>query len=112
MKKIGGNITAEIQVYASVENEIGEFEKSWETVRTITGFLDMRGGDSKYQSFDTKLEESTHIFLADFIPLPEGITAENSRMLIKGKVYDIMLIDNVMELDEHYEIYLKLTGGV
>lgn len=111
MKNIGGNITAEIQVFASVENEIGEYEKSWETAKTLTGFLDMRSGDSKYQSYDTKLEESTHIFLADFTPL-DGITAENSRMLIKGKVYDIMLIDNVMELDEHYEIYLKLTGGV
>lgn len=111
MKNIGGNITAEIQVFTSVENEIGEYEKSWTTAKTITGFLDMRSGDSKYQSYDTKLEESTHIFLADFTPL-DGITAENSRMLIKGKVYDIMLIDNVMELDEHYEIYLKLTGGV
>lgn len=111
MKNIGGNITAEIQVFTSVENEIGEYEKSWEIVKTLTGFLDMRNGDSKYQNYDTKLEESTHIFLADFTPL-DGITAENSRMLIKGKVYDIMLIDNVMELDEHYEIYLKLTGGV
>ena len=111
MKKINGNITAEIQVFTSVENEIGEYEKSWETLKTLTGFLDMRSGDSKYQNFDTKLEESTHLFLADYIPL-DGITSENSRMLIKGKVYDIMLIDNVMELDEHYEIYLKLTGGV
>lgn len=111
MKPIGGNITAEIQVFTSVENEIGEYEKSWKTVKEITGFLDMRNGDSRYESFDTKLEESTHLFLADFVPL-DRITAENSRMLIKGKVYDIMLIDNVMELDEHYEIYLKLTGGV
>ncbi len=111
MKKINGNITAEIQIFTSVENEIGEYEKLWETVQTVKGFLDMKSGDSKYQNFDTKLEESTHLFLADYIPL-DGITSENSRMFIKGKVYDIMLIDNVMELNEHYEIYLKLTGGV
>ncbi len=106
-----GNINAEIQIYKSEKNEIGELVKSWETVQTLKGFLDLRSGDSDYKSFDAKVEDSTHIFLCDYTPLVTGINAENSRMLIKGKTYDIMLIDNPMELDEHYEIYLKFTGN-
>ena len=33
-------------------------------------------------------------------------------MVIKGKKYDVMLIDNPDEMDEQLEIYLKYTGGV
>lgn len=109
--KIGGNLIAEIQMYKSEKNEIGEAVKLWETVQTLKGFLDLRGGDSDYTSFDAKVEDSTHIFICDYVPLVSGVTTENSRMLIKGKAYDIMLIDNPMELNEHYEIYLKFTGG-
>lgn len=106
-----GNLYAEIQIYKSEKNEIGESVRIWETVQTLNGFLDMRSGDSDYKSYDTKIEDSTHIFIGDYVPLAEGVTTENSRMLINGKTYDIMLIDNPMELCEHYEIYLKFTGG-
>lgn len=108
---IGGNITAEIQQHKSERNEIGENVKIWGTVQTVRGFLDLSGGDSKYTLYDAKTQESTHVFICDYIPLAEGVTAENSRMLINGKSYDIMLIDNPMELCEHLEIYLKFTGG-
>lgn len=111
MHKIGGNITAVIQVFQSSVNEIGEVEKSWNDVQTISGFLDMRGGDSSYQTYDTKLEESTHIFIADYIPLSDNVKSENSRMIINNSIFDIMYIDNPMELNQHYEIYLKKTGG-
>ena len=106
-----GNTAAEIQIYKSEKNEIGELVKTWETVQTVKGFLDLKGGDSDYRTFDAKTEDSTHIFLCGYVPLAEGVTAENSRMMIKGKIYDIMLIDNPMELCEHYEIYLKYIGG-
>ncbi len=108
---INGNKIAEIQIFSSIENEIGEFEKSWKTVQTLTGFLDLRSGDSKYSSFDAKIEESTHIFICDFVPLEFGVTAEKSRIKICGKIYDIILIDDPMNLNRHYEIYLKFTGG-
>lgn len=106
-----GNINAEIQRYSSEKNEIGENVKTWVTVQTLKGFLDLRSGDSDYRSFDAKVEDSTHIFICDYTPLSDGINAETCRMLIKGKTYDIMLIDNPMELDEHYEIYLKFVGN-
>ena len=108
---IGGNIQAEIQARTAAQNSIGEQVESWGTVQTLTGWLDLQGGDSKYTTYNAKIQESTHVFLCDYEPLNELVTAENSRMIVKGNAYDIMLIDNPMELDLQLEIYLKYTGG-
>lgn len=113
MKGIGGNITAVIQTATTTKNAIGEQVKSWANTQTLKGWLDLSGGDSKYTNYSAKLQESTHIFVADYAPLASGIQAENSRMVINGKVYDILLIDNPMEMGSgsQLEIYLKFTGG-
>ena len=39
------------------------------------------------------------------------ITSENARMVIDGMVYEILLIDNPMNMNEHLEIYLRFIGG-
>lgn len=106
---IGGNTTAEIQTSTTEKNEIGEAVKVWKTADTIKGFLDLSSGDSKYTTYDAKIQESTHVFLADWKALPTG--AENSRMVVNGAAYDVMLIDDPMGLHNHLEIYLKYTGG-
>lgn len=112
MKRIGGNLTAELQLNTEDErNEIGEVVPVWKTVNTLTGWLDLSSGDSRYTSYDAKIQESTHIFLCDYSLLDERITAENSRLLIKGKTYDINVIDNVMEMDRQLEFYLKYRGN-
>lgn len=113
MKGIGGNINATIEVNTTVKNEIGESVKGWSAVQTLRGWLDLSAGKSSYSSFHAKIQESTHIFVGDYVPLDSRITAENSRMVIKDKVYDIMLLDNPMELGScsQWEIYLKYTGG-
>jgi head-tail adaptor len=111
MKGIGGNITAIIQTYTVTKNEIGEQVKEWADKQAIKGWLDLQTGASNYTTFNAKLQESTHIFIADYVPLVEGIQAENSRMTINGKRYDILLIDNPMEMNQQLEIYLKFTGG-
>lgn len=113
MKGIGGNITAVIQTATTSKNAIGEQVKSWANAQTLKGWLDLSGGDSKYTTYNAKIQESTHVFIADYVPLAAGIQAENSRMTINGKIYDIMLIDNPMEMGggSQLEIYLKYTGG-
>ena len=113
MKGIGGNILATIQVSTATKNEIGEQVKAWADVQTIKGWLDLSSGDSKYATFNAKIQESTHMFIADYKPLASGITAENSRMVINGNRYDILLIDNPMEMGSgsQLEFYLKFTGG-
>lgn len=112
MKKIGGNITAFLQLKTgTVRNEIGEAIPQWTTLHTITGFLDLSAGDSRYSTYDAKIQESTHIFICDYLALDERIKAENSRLMLNGKTYDIMLIDDPMELHRQLEFYLKYTGG-
>ena len=108
---IGGNITATIQTSTTQKNAIGETVQSWEDAQTIKGWLDLLDGDSRYNSYSAKVQESTHIFISDFVQLAQGVQAENSRMTINGKAYDITLIDNPMEMNEQFEIYLKYTGG-
>ena len=113
MKGIGGNIRATVQVYTSNTNDIGEHVQTWTDAQTIKGWLDMSSGEARYSTYNAKILESTHFFIADYVPLDSGITAESSRMVIKGKHYDILLIDNPMELGtgSQLEFYLKFTGG-
>lgn len=55
MKSIGGNITAELQLYTSASNAIGEAVKTWETVRSLNGWLDLSDGNAKYNVYNTKI---------------------------------------------------------
>jgi len=107
---IGGNITAVFEKkITDQKNEIGEAIPIWGKIYEIIGFLDYMSGDSKYTVHNTKVQESTHIFVSDYLEI--NAKPEESRMVINNKIYDILLIDNPMELNEHLEIYLKYRGG-
>ena len=110
MIKIGGNISAQLQVKTTTKNSIGESVPKWETRHTLAGFLDLANGDSNRLNFNVKIQESTHYFICDYVAL-NNVVPENSRMMINGKTYDVLLIDNPMEMNHHLEIYLKYTGG-
>ncbi len=135
---VGGNIQGLLQVKKeSLRNAIGECEHKWVDCTSILGWLDLSTGDSKHTTFYAKVQESTHIFLCDFTNLknlstdwvwnPFGfltgvisktdeqesvdITSDNARMVIDGLVYEILLIDNPMNMNDHLEIYLRFIGG-
>lgn len=135
---IGGNIQALIQVKEiGAKNRLGERIIKWVDCTSLLGWLDLETGDSNRLNFNAKIQESTHIFLCDFTSLKglstkwvwnpfnflTGIintdeqetvvdaTSENARMVIQGLVYEILLIDNPMNMNEHLEIYLKFVGG-
>lgn len=109
---IGGNVIGQLQKRTgTTKNEIGESVINWETLHTLKGFLDFSAGESRYNSFNAKIQETTHMFICDYVEIDSSIMAENSRMLINGRTYDVMLIDNPMGLNKHIEIYLKFTGG-
>lgn len=109
---IGGNTTATIQVdLGTGYNAIGEQESAWTDVQNITGWLDLSSGDSKHTTYNAKIQESTHVFVADYVRLDASISAENSRMVIDGQRYEVLLIDDPMWLHKQLEIYLKFTGG-
>lgn len=117
---IDGNIKAVLQVSTTTKNEIGEKVQAWHDAVEFTGFLDLQAGTSNYTTFNAKIQESTHIFICDYKPIPatlvvDGktvkVSVENARMVANSQRYDVMLIDNPMELNKHLEIYLKFTGG-
>lgn len=113
MKGIGGNTKAIIQVCTANRNDIGETVKTWTDVQVLNGWLDLQSGNSRYNTYHAKIQESTHVFVADYKHLDVRINAENSRMIVNGGRYDVMLIDNPMGMGSgsQLEIYLKFTGG-
>lgn len=134
---IGGNVAGLIQVKdEGQKNLIGERIHEWTDVTSLKGFLDYQGGQNAYQTWDAKIQESTHIFICDFTSLKNlsedwvwnpfnltngviksgtqdmiDLTSENGRMVVNGDTYDILMIDDPMGLHKHLEIYLKYVGG-
>lgn len=110
---IGGNITGLLQVKKVIGvDEIGCNILDWETPTSFLGFLDLMGQTTNRDKFDSKIEESTHIFICDYKPLDKEIRkASNVRMEIDNELYDVLYIDDPMNLHKHYEIYLKYVGG-
>lgn len=112
MANIGGNITGIIQTKAANgKNEIGEAVITRENKLSFSGWLGLQSGDSKRATFNSKIEESTHIFLCDFLPSVYALAEQDTRMQIKGCMYDVLLIDNPDEMNEQLEIYLRKVGG-
>lgn len=113
MKGIGGNTELIFQVGKGIRNSIGEVEVTWADVQTIKGWLDLSSGDSRYDAYYAKVQESTHVFIADYVPLDSRIKAETTSAVIDGKRYDVKLLDNPMGMRQgsQWEIYLKYTGG-
>lgn len=105
---IGGNTEAVLQqITGSATNSIGERIPEWSDVQTLLGWLDLSAGDSRY-THDAKLQESTHIFITDYTPIDRKPT--DKRMKVNGAVYDVLYIDDPMELHQQLEIYLKFVG--
>ncbi len=103
---IGGNTTAVLQVKTSVKNAFGEKTETWNDLVSIKGFLDFTGGDGSYKSnFKGAVEETTHLFLCDYVKF--DVKPTQCRMMIDGKCYDVLMIDNPMNLNRHLEIMLK-----
>lgn len=111
MANIGGNIYGTIQTKTTEKNEIGEAVQIWSDACTQIGWLGLQSGDSKYSNFNAKIEESTHTFLCDYHEKIYALAEQDTRMIIKGKMYDVLLIDNPDEMDEQLEIYLRKVGA-
>lgn len=111
MANIGGNIYGVIQRCTTSVNAIGEGVKEWATAYSHPGWLGMQSGDSKYTNHNAKLEESTHVFLCDYHADIYALADKDTRMIIKGFVYDVLLIDNPDEMNKQLEIYLRKVGA-
>ena len=112
MANIGGNITGTIQTKSSSsKNAIGEVEIKWVDAFSQSGWLGLQNGEQKRATFSAKIEESTHVFLCDYHSGIYALANQDTRMIIKGFMYDVTFIDNPDEMDEQLEIYLKRVGA-
>ena len=109
-KSIGGNTKGLLQAKnGGSYNAIGERVLEWVTSNELTGYLDMQSQTSNKSNYQTKMEESTHMFICDYVAIDKKI--DNKRMVIENEIYDVLYIDDPMNLHQHLEIYLKYTGG-
>lgn len=119
---IGGNITATIQIKSpNGKNAIGEYTESWNTVGTVLGWLDCQSGQSNFNQngvsqYNAKIQDTSHFFLCDHFRWLTAtqdvkVTSENSRMILNGETYNVLLIDDPMNLHQHIEVYLQYVGG-
>lgn len=107
---IGGNITAVLQTKTTSKNAFGEKIESWSDFQILKGFLDFTGGDGSYKSnFKGSVEETTHIFICDYDVVASQVTPTQCRLICDNKVYDVLMIDNPMGLNQHLEIMLKFN---
>lgn len=111
-KKVKGNTPFVIQKKGtSTINAIGEKETTWVDAVSFEGVLGLQSGDHKYTTYNAKIEESTHTLVCDFNADIYALADQNTRVIAKGKMYDVLLIDNPDELDIHLEINLRFVGG-
>lgn len=109
MSEIGGNCDLKLlKKTTGAVDSIGKPKEIWVEYETIKGWLDLSSGSSFRETYNTKIQESSHVFICDYIEITEKVT--NLKADCKGKEYDVLLIDNPMELNEHLEIFLKYVG--
>jgi len=112
VRAIGGNIAATLAVKGDGgRSTIGERITTWTTVAELVGFLDLAASGGSYSSFtgNAKLQDSSHVFICDYQPLPYA--TNECRLVIGDQIYQVQLLDNPMGLCEHWEIYLKYLEG-
>ncbi len=110
---IDGNIVLKLQIKAFNETEsnalgeqeTGEQSPVWLDYMSLTGWLDLSTGNSTYNNYNAKVAESSHIFICDYQKIDKK--EKNLRAVFDEAVYDVVFIDNPMNLDQHLEIYLN-----
>ena len=108
MKKIGGNTDLILKIKSQIENEIGEKVTSWVEYKTIHGFMDFMSESTGNTSFNSKIVESTHLFICDYVDIGKSIV--ELKAFHNNKEYEITYIDDPMGLHYHLEIFLKYLG--
>jgi len=92
-----------------VSDGIGGFKDVWEDNGWVDGYLDLASGTDKNAIQNAMTEQSSHILTTDGMPALK-IDA-NMRIEDKNKrIYTINYVDNVMDQDDHLEIYLDFGG--
>lgn len=108
MKRIGGNTDLILKIKSQTENEIGEKVTTWTDYKRIHGFMDFMSESTNRTNFNSKIVDSTHVFVCDYVDIDKSIT--ELAAFHNNKEYEITYIDNPMGLNYHLEIFLTYIG--
>ena len=105
---IGGNIDLVLKQKGTVKNGIGENVMSWIDYKTIHGFLDFSTEATGRTNYNSKIVDSDHVFICDYVEINKPII--ELKAYCNNKEFDITYIDDPMNLHKHLEIFLKYIG--
>ena len=105
---IGGNTIALLQYKTSTKNNIGEYTVIYTDLMTVKGWLDLTSTDSRYETYNAHIKDSTHVLVCDYMNITEKDT--NLSAIIEGKRYDVLYIDDPQMRHRQIEIYLSYVG--
>lgn len=120
MKSIDGNIELVLKRKSSFDkNEIGENVPKLVDYMTFKGFLDMANTNTTHAVYNAKMQDSTHYFICDYKELETFIDDKGVEKkpridelvaYCNDKEFDVLWVDNPMELNYHLEFYLEYKG--
>ena len=124
----------EIHRLSLASDGAGGYSEEWVAIMTSLGRLDLQAGSERVvglkvateathiwmcSPFTTLIddEQATMFFGSPFAPSPYGEAVpvnltNKDRLVVDGKAYDIVYVDNPMNLGKHLEIYLKESDYV
>lgn len=107
---IGGNTTLKLLIKTRnfTLNSIGERVSDIKLYKEITGFLDLSTVDAKHTVYNSKIQESDHIFICDYVEIEHKTSTLVAEC--NGNRYEVLMVDDPMGLHEHLEIYLRYIG--
>jgi head-tail adaptor len=105
---IGGNIDLVLKTKITTKNEIGESVMSWVDYKTIHGFLDFMNESTGRTNFNSKIVESSHVFICDYVNIDKKVT--ELRAYCNNQEFEVTYIDDPMNLHKHIEIFLNYVG--
>lgn len=105
---IGGNINLILKQKNTIKNGIGENVLSWVDYKTIHGFLDFATEATGRTNYNSKIVDSSHVFICDYVEINKPLT--ELKAYCNNKEFDITYIDDPMNLHKHLEIFLSYIG--
>lgn len=111
MGGIGGNVTASVvRSKMAVNTQGAALEGIAEPLMEIVGWLDYQGGQKGHTAYQAPLEDTTHLFLSDYDAAFASQKEDGLSLVVNGRRYEVLLIDDPMGLHEHLETFLRYVG--
>ena len=110
---VGGNATASVVRAVRGLNAQGKaVEGGTEAVMEVRGWLDYQGGQKGHTAYQAPLEDTTHVFVSDYDADYAALEEDGLSLVIGGRRYEVLLIDDPMGLHAHIETFLRYVGAV